>query len=280
MTTESHVSHVVTPRRTYLIGRARPNAIVGRNRESGEIALIVVGAFLGMMCGLLVPVLTLRIVLLMRLPDDRARRGVRAVQAPHVLQVVRDQPQLQAHPAPGHGLPLGRHGGGHPDRRPGDRGRPATRHRPHQLARRPLRPRRDRRTPARGPPYGDRGHRDRGTGRRPARQRGPGSPRRPLRHPPQACGQRRRLRHPPPDPRPHPPRRPRRPRQGRLPARRRQGAALAAVVVRAAPVDGVDEQRAAPRLPGRLHALHARTGRRGQRHGPRRPPAERPQTGP
>ncbi|MFF7331160.1 SCO6880 family protein [Streptomyces sp. NPDC090306] len=68
MTTESHVSHVVTPRRTYLIGRARPNAIVGRNRETGEIALIIAGAFLGMMCGLLVPVLPLRIVLLTGFP--------------------------------------------------------------------------------------------------------------------------------------------------------------------------------------------------------------------
>ncbi|GHD99843.1 SCO6880 family protein [Streptomyces alanosinicus] len=68
MTTESHLSHPVTPRRTYLIGRARPNAIVGRNRESGEIALIIAGAFLGMMCGLLVPVLSARIVLLTGFP--------------------------------------------------------------------------------------------------------------------------------------------------------------------------------------------------------------------
>jgi len=68
LTTESHVSHAVTPRRTYLIGRARPNAIVGRNRESGEITLIIAGAFLGMMCGLIVPVLSLRIVLLMGFP--------------------------------------------------------------------------------------------------------------------------------------------------------------------------------------------------------------------
>ena len=68
MTTESHVSHAVTPRRSYLIGRARPNAIVGRNRETGEITLIIGGAFLGMMCGLLVPVLSLRIVLLMGFP--------------------------------------------------------------------------------------------------------------------------------------------------------------------------------------------------------------------
>ncbi|MER6025346.1 SCO6880 family protein [Streptomyces sp. NPDC001851] len=68
MTTESHLSHPVTPRRTYLIGRARPNAIIGRNRESGEIVLIIAGAFLGMVCGLVVPVLSLRIVLLMGFP--------------------------------------------------------------------------------------------------------------------------------------------------------------------------------------------------------------------
>ena len=48
-------------RRTYLIGKARPNAIVGKNRETGEIALIVAGAALGMVCGLLIPVLPLRI---------------------------------------------------------------------------------------------------------------------------------------------------------------------------------------------------------------------------
>jgi hypothetical protein len=68
LTTDSHLPHPVTPRRTYLIGRARPNAIVGRNRETGEIVLIISGAFLGMMCGLLVPVLSLRIVLLMGFP--------------------------------------------------------------------------------------------------------------------------------------------------------------------------------------------------------------------
>ncbi|MDG9705343.1 SCO6880 family protein [Streptomyces sp. DH37] len=61
-------SHTVAPRRTYMIGRARPNAIVGRNRETGEIALIIAGAFLGMMSGLLVPVLSLRIALLVGFP--------------------------------------------------------------------------------------------------------------------------------------------------------------------------------------------------------------------
>ncbi|WP_236241472.1 SCO6880 family protein [Streptomyces sp. CC228A] len=65
MTTQSHP---ITPRRTYLIGRARPNAVIGKNRETGEIALIVFGAFLGMMSGLLVPVLSLRIVMLAGFP--------------------------------------------------------------------------------------------------------------------------------------------------------------------------------------------------------------------
>ncbi|MFE2559100.1 SCO6880 family protein [Streptomyces sp. NPDC059352] len=65
MTTQSQP---VAPRRTYLVGRARPNAIVGKNRETGEIALIIVGAFFGMMSGLLVPLLPLRIALLAGLP--------------------------------------------------------------------------------------------------------------------------------------------------------------------------------------------------------------------
>ncbi|MCF6524214.1 SCO6880 family protein [Streptomyces sp. JJ36] len=69
MTTPSHTaSHAAAPRRTYLIGRARPNAIVGKNRETGEIALIVVGAFLGMMSGLLIPVLSVRIPALVGFP--------------------------------------------------------------------------------------------------------------------------------------------------------------------------------------------------------------------
>ncbi|WP_069816671.1 SCO6880 family protein [Streptomyces sp. TP-A0874] len=58
----------VAPRRTYLIGRARPNAIIGKNRETGEIALIIVGAFLGMMGGLLIPALPLRIAALTGFP--------------------------------------------------------------------------------------------------------------------------------------------------------------------------------------------------------------------
>ncbi|MFD8973057.1 MULTISPECIES: SCO6880 family protein [Streptomyces] len=76
MTTQSQP---VAPRRTYLVGRARPNAIVGKNRETGEIALIIVGAFLGMMSGLLVPVLPLRIALLAGLPMV----GIAAVYLPY-----------------------------------------------------------------------------------------------------------------------------------------------------------------------------------------------------
>ncbi|UZJ30150.1 SCO6880 family protein [Streptomyces endophytica] len=72
-------SHPVAPRRTYLIGRARPNAIVGKNRETGEIALIIAGAFLGMMCGLLVPMLPLRIVSLTGFP----MLGLAAVYVPY-----------------------------------------------------------------------------------------------------------------------------------------------------------------------------------------------------
>nr|WP_202544061.1 SCO6880 family protein [Streptomyces sp. SID8382] len=51
-----------------MIGRPRPNAIVGKNRETGEIALIIAGAFIGMMCGLLVPVLMFRILTLVGFP--------------------------------------------------------------------------------------------------------------------------------------------------------------------------------------------------------------------
>jgi hypothetical protein len=55
-------------RRTYLIGKARPNALIGRNREGGEVLLIIAGAFLGMMWGLLVPILPLRILGLVGFP--------------------------------------------------------------------------------------------------------------------------------------------------------------------------------------------------------------------
>ncbi|MER8183204.1 SCO6880 family protein [Kitasatospora sp. NPDC094015] len=58
----------VHQRRTYLIGKSRPNAPIGRNRETGEIVLIIFGAFLGMMWGLLTPILPLRIAGLVGFP--------------------------------------------------------------------------------------------------------------------------------------------------------------------------------------------------------------------
>ncbi|MFI9781901.1 SCO6880 family protein [Kitasatospora sp. NPDC051984] len=55
-------------RRSYLIGKARPNAPIGRNRETGEIVLIIAGAGLGMLWGLGVPFLTLRLAGLVGFP--------------------------------------------------------------------------------------------------------------------------------------------------------------------------------------------------------------------
>ena len=55
-------------RRTYLIGKAKPNAVIGKNRDSGEVFLIIFGAFLGMMWGILVPVLALRLLGLLFFP--------------------------------------------------------------------------------------------------------------------------------------------------------------------------------------------------------------------
>ncbi|MCQ4046011.1 SCO6880 family protein [Streptantibioticus rubrisoli] len=58
----------IAQRRTYLIGKARPNAIVGKNRETGEIALLVIGAFIGMVWGLAITILPLRIAGLIGFP--------------------------------------------------------------------------------------------------------------------------------------------------------------------------------------------------------------------
>lgn len=62
------ISPATPPRRTYVIGKARPNAMIGKNRDSGEIILIIVGAFFGMMWGLLVPWLAPRLVGLLGFP--------------------------------------------------------------------------------------------------------------------------------------------------------------------------------------------------------------------
>ena len=38
-------------RRTFLIGKAKPTAVIGKNREPGEIFLIIAGAGLGLLWG-------------------------------------------------------------------------------------------------------------------------------------------------------------------------------------------------------------------------------------
>ncbi len=276
MTTESHLSHPVTPRRTYLIGRARPNAIIGRNRETGEIALIIAGAFLGMMCGLLVPVLPLRIALLTGFPllalaavyvpykrrtfykwfeinrsYKRTVKGRGAVYRSGAMEAGTrlDGREIEIGPPPGIGritwlaAPFG----------------------PDEIA---VLLHADRKTVTaaieiEGPGVGLRDSEDQealvdrfGTL---------------LKHVANGDGFVTRLqmlaRTLPADPDAH----------AKDVALRGddRSPGLAPAVVRTAPVHGVHQQRAAPRLPGRLHALHPRPRRRGARHGPRRPRTRR-----
>lgn len=49
-------------RRSYLIGKARPNAIIGRNRENGEILVLVTGGAIALLSGLIVPFLPLKVL--------------------------------------------------------------------------------------------------------------------------------------------------------------------------------------------------------------------------
>jgi len=58
----------VARRRTFLIGKAKPGAVIGKNREPGEIFLIIAAGGLALLWGLLVPVLALRIVGLVGFP--------------------------------------------------------------------------------------------------------------------------------------------------------------------------------------------------------------------
>ena len=55
-------------RRSFLIGKAKPNAIVGRNRETGELAVLAVGCLLAMVCGFAVPTLPLKILTIIGCP--------------------------------------------------------------------------------------------------------------------------------------------------------------------------------------------------------------------
>ncbi|HEV3169370.1 MAG TPA: SCO6880 family protein [Actinocrinis sp.] len=67
MTTEAHER-----RRSFLIGKAKPNAIVGRNRETGELAILVLGCALAMIAGFVVPTLALKIITIVGLPTAAA----------------------------------------------------------------------------------------------------------------------------------------------------------------------------------------------------------------
>jgi hypothetical protein len=59
-------------RRSFLIGKAKPNAIVGRNRETGELAVLVVGCALAMIAAFVVPTLFLKILMIIGLPAGAA----------------------------------------------------------------------------------------------------------------------------------------------------------------------------------------------------------------
>ncbi len=55
-------------RRTFLIGKGRPTAMVGRHREPGELLLLFAGASVGVLCGLALPWLPIRVAGLVGLP--------------------------------------------------------------------------------------------------------------------------------------------------------------------------------------------------------------------
>jgi hypothetical protein len=57
-----------TARRTFRFGRPRPNAMIGRDREPGELGLLVGAAALGLLGGLVLPWLPLRILILVGVP--------------------------------------------------------------------------------------------------------------------------------------------------------------------------------------------------------------------
>ena len=55
-------------RRSFLLGKAKPNAIVGRNRETGELAVLAIGCLLAMVAGFAVPTLPLKILTIVGCP--------------------------------------------------------------------------------------------------------------------------------------------------------------------------------------------------------------------
>jgi hypothetical protein len=59
-------------RRSFLIGKAKPNAIVGRNRETGELAVLVLGGVVAVIVGFIVPSLVLKVLCIIGLPAAAA----------------------------------------------------------------------------------------------------------------------------------------------------------------------------------------------------------------
>ena len=59
-------------RRSFLIGKAKPNAIVGRNRETGELLTLVIGGIATLLTGFIVPTLALKIVCIIGFPAAAA----------------------------------------------------------------------------------------------------------------------------------------------------------------------------------------------------------------
>jgi hypothetical protein len=59
---------IVQSRRTFLIGKPKPTAVIGRNREPGEIAVLLAGGLLALVSGLLLPSLPLKVLTLVGFP--------------------------------------------------------------------------------------------------------------------------------------------------------------------------------------------------------------------
>ncbi len=210
-------SEPIARRRTFVFGKPKPNAVIGRNREPGEIALLLAGGLAGLIWGLAVPLLALRVLGLVGFPAA----AVATVYLPfrkrtlyRWFEINRSYRRLvrsgRARVA------LGCDGGRHPAARAEVEIRPPPGIGRVRLGDREFRRRRGRRPPSSGPEMHHGDGRDRGPWRRVARLGGPGGAGRPVWQPASACRERRRFRHAAADDRSHLARRP-----GRARARRR-----------------------------------------------------------
>src|SRR4029450_4455095 len=139
-------------RRQYLLGKARPNAIIGRNRENGELLLLLIGGALGLLCGLVLPWKWAQVLGLICFPalafaivyvPFRKRTFYKWFEINRSYRrVVRGGEGGRGAASGGAGLLAVRSdGGGRPSGRHRCRGRPAARSWPGPLAGHPVRPR-------------------------------------------------------------------------------------------------------------------------------------------